>query len=331
VKRAGAGASAHQESAVLHLAWGEREHSAAPRPIASRTRCQQVSFGGVAFELLADRTGEMASLPEECRAHAIPGFDRRTVASVVCALHRDPTLPSGPAAAVLEGNTVRLRAAEEAPEALRVEAPGLRAELQDLGARRYAVTAHIAPDDAAMLALLRGISAAIVHREGGLVLHAAGAELGGRAVLFVGPSGAGKSTALRQTEGARCFAYDHVALLPGPEGGSWLAWGLPGGTAPRAPAASGVVFPLAAVLRVRQARAGEPRFTPASGTEALFAVRESVECADDSVGGEDVYLRAVTELACQVTIGSLATVLGRPNDAALAELLAGRAGRGLRS
>ncbi|MFI5309009.1 MAG: hypothetical protein ACHQ53_16765 [Polyangiales bacterium] len=290
-------------------------------------------FGGVAFELLGDFASHAAVLPAECARHSKPGLDPRARAAVVCAVHCDSALLDEPAIGPGSfGNSVRFDRNERGAGSLGLRATGLRGELEPISAGHYAVTARVAPGADGMLALLRAVSAAIVQREGGLVLHAAGAEIDGRALLFVGPSGAGKSTALRQTERARCFAYDHVAVLPGSDG--WLAWGLPGGTTARAPESSEIAFPLAAVARVRRAETTEPQLALLSGAEALFALRESVECADDSPGSEEVYLRAVTELCSEVAVFSIATVLGRSNDRVIDAALSTRstmASRGRRS
>jgi len=305
---------------VLGVAWGGRERGAAPRGQIARTRSHRFVFGGVAFELLGDFPADVPVLPPDCAKHSRPGLDPRASASVVCALHRDASLQdprSGPSSL---GNTVRFEASDRSAGSLGLRATGMRAELEPVGPGHYAVTARVAPKDDGMLALLRAVSAAVVQREGGLVLHAAGAEIEGRALLFVGPSGAGKSTALRQTERARCFAYDHVALLPGANG--WMAWGLPGGTTARAPEASEIAFPLAAIARVRKASGIEPKLTALRASEALFAVRESVECADDSPGSEEAYLRAVTELCSNTQVHAIDTVLGRSNDGVLHTALA---------
>jgi hypothetical protein len=303
---------------VLRLTWGGRERGAAPRQTTARTHCQHLVFGGVGFELLADESGKRRSVPPDSLGYCIRGFDARAVADVVCAVRTDASLPSrsdipSPANAVLFAGSPGERGS------IVLRSSTLHAELEPVSPRRYAVTARVAPGSEGMLALLRGVSAAILHREGGFVLHTAAVELDGQAVLFVGPSGAGKSTAVRLTRGGRCFAYDHAAVVPGPHG--WLAWGLPGGSAVDAPMADGVVYPVAAVLRVRKADAGLTRISELSGTEALFALRESVEWADDSPGAEDVYLRAVTELSSTITVGSIATVLGRSTDVALRKLL----------
>ena len=39
-----------------------RRHSAAPRAIGSRTQCQHVVFGGVTFELLAQKALDVADV-----------------------------------------------------------------------------------------------------------------------------------------------------------------------------------------------------------------------------------------------------------------------------
>jgi hypothetical protein len=62
----------------------------------------------------------------------------------------------------------------------------------------------------------------------------------------------------------------------------------------------------------------------------LFALRESVEWADASPGGEDVYLRAVTELSSATLVGSIETVLGRDAARSVLDLLSGRSGEPVR-
>lgn len=317
---------------MLRLTWGGRERGAAPRPVAVRTQRRHFVFGGVAFELLAEYSGKQRAIPPESVSYCLPGQDPRAIADVVCVVHTDSSLSGGQqslpalAAAGMPDNTVTWR--RRVPDdAFELRGPGLEAWLECLGPRRYVLTARIAPGHTGMLTLLRGVSSAILHREGGLVLHAAAIELDGAGFLFVGPSGAGKSTAVQLTRGGRCFAFDHVAVLPAATG--WLAWGLPGGSAVDAPSADGVVYPLAAVMRVRQAPAGsEPRITPLDGAGALFALRESVECADDSREAEDVYLRSAMELSSRIPVATIATVLGRSATPALREWIATAASQG---
>jgi hypothetical protein len=192
-------------------------------------------------------------------------------------------------------------------DSVRLGSRQMQAELQAIGAGRYLARARLAASAQALEGVLRGIAAALVELEGGLVLHASGLELDGRAVLFVGPSGAGKSTATRLTEAGRCFAYDNVAVFA--HGGGPVAWGLPGGTAPDAPRSRRAHLPLSQLLRIRRG-SDVPRLACCDGARALFVVRESVESAETSQRGEDARLSAALRLAEHVRVGELWTVLG---------------------
>ena len=97
-----------------------------------------------------------------------------------------------------------------------------------------------------------------------------------------------------------------------------MAWGLPGGSAVDALWAQSVAYPVAAVLRVRRhATTDQPELVRASASEALFIVRESVECADASPGGEDRYLASASDLCSRIPVGYVATVLAKPHTAEL--------------
>jgi hypothetical protein len=278
-----------------------------------------VSFGGVVFELLSDVALHHDLAGAEQR-YWQSGADPRAIADVVCAVHVDRSLASDMADNAIRG------ALDPVTAACVVRARGLRAEVVGVAARRYAAAARIADRPEALIGLLRALTSVIVQREGGLMLHSAAVELEGEAVLFLGPSGAGKSTAARLSDGARCFANDHVALVPC-EGG-WLAWGLPGGTPAEAPLASAVAYPVAAALRVRKSdRPSAPSAQLLRGAQALFAVRESVECAEISAGAEETYLHAVTQLSCQIAVGTLHSVIDRPHGAVLRALVRERAPR----
>ena len=295
---------------MLRSPWSAYEPpTSRARQIARKTWRERVSFGGVAFELLSPEPVAHDLIGADQRFWQ-QGADPRVIADVVCAVHVDHGHDFGE-----RGNAIAWQT-DPANETTRVRARSLEVELSKVGERRYAAAARIAPVPEALVGLLRALAGAVTHREGGLMLHAAAVELDGQAVLFVGPSGAGKSTAARQSDGARCFAFDHVAIVPA-EGGL-LAWGLPGGTAARAPLASSVVYPVAAAFRVRKAPdLAAPRVQWLSGVEALFAVRESVECADLTPGGEDVYLHAVTKLSAQLATGAIHTVLGQAHGGLL--------------
>lgn len=67
-----------------------------------------------------------------------------------------------------------------------------------------------------------------LYLHGGMMLHASGVELGGRAYLFSGPSGIGKSTHTREWEkqfSARIFNDDKPAIRQ--IDGVWYAYGTP--------------------------------------------------------------------------------------------------------
>jgi hypothetical protein len=288
----------------------------------TRTRCERFAFGGIAFELLrGEGDGGLPLTPEEQRFCAATSDDggaahALAIADVLCAVHEESAFVGQRP----RENWVTFDRDHQGTGAIALRARSFAAEVTPAGPRRYAATARLGQGPDGLAGLLRGISAAVLHREGGLVMHAAALELDGRAVLFVGPSGAGKSTAVRLSEAGRCFAYDHVALVPSERG--WYAWGLPGGTKADAPLAAQTLYPLAAVLRVRQAAFGEPQLSRLSNAEALFSVRESVEWADSTTAGEESYLHAVTQLSSSVAIGAISTVLRRSNTAALRAFLA---------
>jgi hypothetical protein len=276
---------------------------------------ERVTFGGIAFELLGTRAMRHDLEGADLR-YLEPGAHRLAVADVLCSIQVGDPRPEPPE----RSNAIRLSAGE-VPGTARVWARTLEAELTRLGPGRYAASARIDDVPEALVGLLRALTSAVMHGEGGLMLHTAAIELGGRAVLFVGPSGAGKSTAAMLADGARCFAYDHVALVR--RGSEVLAWGLPGGTPANMPLADGLVYPVAAVLRVQQGpRDSRPGLVSLSGARALFALRESVECADPTPGGEEVYLHAATTLYAQLEVGVIRTVLGRPHGALLRDLVA---------
>lgn len=305
---------------MLRSTWAATDTRTGSRQrTARRTWCERVSFGGVVFELLGSDAlaHDLAGAEQRFWQR---GADPRAIADVACAVR----VEAGEAFAAAD-NAIR-GAIDPGTGRGVVHARSLHAEIAAVGARHYAVDARIGREPEALVGLLRALTAAIVQREGGLMLHCAAIELDGEALLLVGPSGAGKSTAARLADGARCFAYDHVALVP--SAGRWLAWGLPGGTPAGAPLARGIVYPVAAVLRVRKSEPSHaPRAQRLRGVQALFAVRESVECAEASAGAEDAYLHAVTKLSAQIAVGTLHSVLDRPHGAVLRAFLREQAGR----
>jgi hypothetical protein len=295
---------------VLRSPWSAYEApTGRARQIARKTWRERVSFGGVAFELLSPEPLAHDLVGDDQRFWQ-QGADPRVIADVACAVHVDDGHDFGE-----RGNTIAWQT-DPASDTTRVRARSLEVELSKVGERRYAAAARVANVPEALVGLLRALAGAVAQREGGLMLHAAAVELDGQGVLFIGPSGAGKSTAAHLTDGARCFAFDHVAVVPVETG--VLAWGLPGGTAARAPLASAVVYPLVAAFRVRRSpELAAPRVQWLAGASALFALRESVECGDLTLASEDVHLQAVTRLSAQLQVGAIHTVLDTPHGGLL--------------
>ena len=190
-----------------------------------------------------------------------------------------------------------------------VETGRLRADLHRLSPGRYAASVRLAPCSAAASGVATAIASAIVHREGGLVLHAAGVELGGVAVLFVGPSGAGKTTASNHCPGAAWFARDRAAIVKTPRG--WECWGMAGGDPVALPRAERRVLPLGAILRVRRAESS-PRVERSSGVRAVTALRESLQCGGSTVTEELRRMDALCEVIGSVPVGVIETRLEAP-------------------
>lgn len=181
----------------------------------------------------------------------------------------------------------------------------LRAELRWLGGAHYAARAQVAPDTSGCTSLCTAIAAAVVNHRGGLVLHAAGVELDGRAVLFVGPSGAGKTTAANHCAGTRWMARDRAAIYPTPLG--WYAAGMAGGDPIELPRADARVAPLAGIFRVRHAT--ELMIGSASGAKAIAILRESVQAPPATLEAE--LLGRIASAADEGWVGVASTVLGR--------------------
>lgn len=297
--------------------------------LSGSTTRDRFAIGAVAFEILSDTPLCFEPAVERYRLHpdAHP-----VVADVICSVAVDPRSFAG----VSPSGEVRVERVEDADpngrSELRLRAPRAQCSLNRVAQQRYACSARIADEPSALTSLLYMVSEAIVQAEGGIVMHAAGVELDGRAVLYVGPSCAGKSTAATLTAGAAMFAYDHVAIVaPADRSADTLAYGLPGGTPARMSQSAHAVLPLAGIFRIFQAReavaeagreaayevayetAYEPRGELLSGAKALFLLRESVECADVSIKGEQARLHAAAAIAAstRVRVGALHTVLGR--------------------
>lgn len=287
---------------------------------------QRFALGGVAFELLASTPGLGRGfvLEPDAARYAVPPHRHPVVADVLCSVAIDDALFEG--ASPYGGLQLPNGAlADLAHGELELRAPRVQATLCRIAPQRYACSARIASDPMALTLLLRSLIAVVVHDCGGVTVHGAGIALCEHAVLYVGPSGAGKSTASTLTDGARMFAADHVALVPQRDG-SVLAYGLPGGNAAPMTQTTQVVWPLAGVFRILRDGADTPRphlprARRVSGAEALFVLREAVECADVSPADEQARLSAVCAIASAITVGTLHTVLGTQLGALVREQL----------
>lgn len=255
-------------------------------------------FGGVAFEI-CPAPGVRWSIGAEHRLFA-GGYATSPVAGHVhCVVSPAPELAEG---------FTREITWEWDGDIARVSTGRVRAELRRLSDGKYAATAFVVPSEAGCSALVTALTAAVVNREGGFVLHAAGVEIDGRAVLFIGPSGAGKTTAANHCHGARWFARDRAVVYPTPLG--WYAAGLAGGSDPveltRSPHP---LMPIGQLLRVRGA---SPHvLVRESGVlDALRDLRESVTSAELDRADEASTLDALTQLCGQVLVGQLSFPLG---------------------
>ena len=277
---------------------------------AARPPIARFAFGGVGVELLSvpGTRALFAGLSRFAEAASDNG-DIGTVARVVCSAVVDHGLRrSQPETGALQ--TELHRSAARAT----LRGRGVQVELRRTAHARYAGSIRIAPNPEAAAQAMRVLVTAVAHLEGGALMHGVGVELDGEALLLVGPSGAGKTTACDLMRDARCFANDHVVVVP--TRGGWVAWGMPGGSPAHVPASNATHFPLRAVLRVMR---GRPQTTLArlSPAEGLFAVRENTKVADFGGKTEEQLMDMASRLCADVFVGALHTVLGQRIEAAL--------------
>lgn len=270
---------------------------------ASRT----LLFGAVRFELMSD-FAELGLL-EEHERFVEPSARGTVVAEVTAALCAQ-NVPRATHALEIVRSWDGDRAA--------IDAGDVHTQLTELRPSRYVARARVSPDALGVSTFLSSTTSTIVERLGGVILHAAGVVVDGRAVLFVGPSGAGKTTAANLCSSAAWIAKDRAAVVP--HQGGYVVFGMPGGdelTLPRAPTAA---HPLACVARIRRDR---PEITalPLDTLEALAVLRESTFAGGDEAV-EEARLDALLALASRVRVWDLHTRLGASLDAVLTELVA---------
>lgn len=256
-------------------------------------------FGGVAFEM-CPAPGLAWSVGEDHRCFGGAYSTSPVAGRVHCVVSPAPELE-----VVLDREVRWVWSGEVA----HVSTARARAELRRLGAGCYAASAMVVPGDAGCSALVTALTGAVIHREGGLVLHAAGVEVDGRASLFIGPSGAGKTTAANHCQGARWMARDRAAVYPTPLG--WYAAGMAGGDPIELPRASGRVFPLRSVSRILRAKE-HAAIRRANTAEALRYLRESLQASAGDPAEEASHLDRILDFHAALPLTLLETRIGEP-------------------
>lgn len=99
---------------------------------------------------------------------------------------------------------------------------------------------------------LRAIYALLAYRRGGVLFHGAGIVRNQRALLFFGHSGSGKTTVARLSPGDLVLNDDLVLLLPHNSG--WMVYATPFSNSTQVGPAGPYHAPLAALLRLVQAK-----------------------------------------------------------------------------
>ena len=260
-------------------------------------------FGGVAFEM-CPAPGLSWSVGSEHRLFGGAYATSPVAGRVHCVVSPAPELE----VTVADGFTREIRW-EWTGDVAHVTTARARAELRRLGPGCYAASALVVPSESGCSALVTALTAAVVSREGGLVLHAAGVEIDGRASLFIGPSGAGKTTAANHCQGARWMARDRAAVYPTPLG--WYAAGMAGGDPIELPRAAGRVFPLASVSRIQRA-AERVALREATTTEAVRYLRESLQTSQAGPEEEAARLDTILAFHAGSPLTVLETRLGEP-------------------
>ncbi|MCC6876500.1 MAG: hypothetical protein IT378_19510 [Sandaracinaceae bacterium] len=275
-----------------------------PTPLAEPGPTTRLCFAGVAFDVTPAPSAGWALDDEHRNASAT--FDASPVVGLVrCAV----------AAADVPCGEREVRWAWDGDLAS-VSTSRVRGEVRRLRPGHYAASMLVAPGAAGSSSALTALAALIVQREGGLVLHAAGVELEGRAVLFIGPSGAGKTTASHLCPGARWLCRDRAAVYPTSRG--WWVAPMCGGDAIDLPRSSAASLPVGAILRVR--RDGTTAISRTERWAALRDLRESIQSGD--AGGGQLELDAALRLIDEAPLGRASTVLGEPLTPALRAWLA---------
>jgi hypothetical protein len=146
----------------------------------------------------------------------------------------------------------RLRIVNER-ETVRLVTYGMAAWI-DLEASRAGAafgTGNFDPRERALENFCRVAVAFMALRRGGLFLHGAGIERGGRAYVFFGRSASGKSTLAKMNTEGRVVSDDLTLIVPGPGGALCVAGSPFRGTYEGGEAVKGL-YPLAGIFRLVQ-------------------------------------------------------------------------------
>lgn len=256
-----------------------------------------------------------SSSPDLAYGSPESGVEQRPLATIACRLQEAPQ-PCRPLESASERGWLRWEwVAQEA----RVWTLSAEARISRCGLG-FSVEAWLPRGDRAVQTLLGGLSSAILHALGGLIVHSSSVQLDGGVIAFVGPSGAGKSTASRQAHGASLFSVDRLAIAPVTSGAAgtglrsksgWLAYPLLGGTLldPAMPRAPATWSPLHAVLRVHHAPSTN-RVEVCSSTGKLALLRESTYLGGHGASAELELLSRLERLGSEVPIARLHFSLG---------------------
>jgi hypothetical protein len=250
------------------------------------------------MEILADFDFELDTGHREL---AWTAGDEPIAASVKCAVHRDTSLDQDAA-----NRNIRWR---RDGDHIDIATRWVRARLVRIDEGSFAASASVGTAPSAVSCLTTALSTAAIFAQGGLVLHAAGIELDGRAFLFIGPAGAGKTTTANAHGRGRWLARDRAAIDT--IGGKWAVAGMAGGDPIALERSVRRVVPLGGIFRIVK---GSPttHVEPLGRAAMAHALRESIQFAAADRDEEVGLLDRTLALTTHVPIAKLHVRLGDP-------------------
>ena len=167
----------------------------------------------------------------------------------------------------------------------------------------------------------------LLWQRGGLLLHASGVELGGKAIAIAGPSGIGKSTLARALleRGGRLIG-DDTLWLPDPasapraaglRGGQFLRAGDEVRFDPLPPQRQSEAMALDAVVLLSRDPGSVARLGPVEAVQTLLRLRHRPS-VPTMLGRDNAVLRHCTSLAAQLPVFRLGLEEGAVERAASA-------------